>query len=100
MPIAITGRVIDGVWCHCAVFICDHCGKQIENTAHGIVDYKHVGKGEDATEFRILHNWFKDGKPGCSTFYRQQFNSVMLDDFVEQLLHNGKHKKPNRPRLL
>ena len=96
MPISITGRVIDDVWSHCTVFICDHCGKEIKNTAQGIVDYGHVGKDEDATEFRILHNWFEDGTPGCSTFYSQIFNSVMLDDFTEQLLHNSKHKKPDR----
>ena len=99
MPISIRGRVIGGTFSHCTVFVCDHCGKTIDNTAQGIVDYGHVGKGADATDFRFLHNWFPDGRPGCSLHYKQHFNSVLLDEFTQQLIHNSKHKKPDRPQL-
>ena len=91
MPISITGRVVDGLYLHCPVFICDHCGKQIEDTSQGILDYGHVGKGVDASGFRILHNHLPDGSTACSRFYRQ-FNSVMLKEFTDQLLHNSNHK--------
>ena len=81
---------------HCTVFICDHCGETIDDTASGIVDYGRVGEDSPATEFRILHNYFEDDRPGCSSHYRQEFNSVMLNEFAEQLIHNSKHKKPKR----
>ena len=99
MPISIQGRVINGIWSHCTCFICDHCGKEIKDPSEAIVDYGHVGNDVNATDFRIYHNSSTDKRPGCSSFYRQEFNSVMLDEFIAQLLHNSKYKAPDRPQL-
>ncbi len=99
MPIAIQGRTLKKQFLHCTCFICDHCGKPIKDASQGIVDYGHVGKDSEATDIRIYHNWFPDGTPACSLHYKQTYNSVMLDEFMEQLIHNTNYKKPDRPRL-
>lgn len=91
MTLSIQSRKAEGQVIHAPCFICDHCGEPITNTAQGIVDYGHVDKDQPASDFRILHNHFPDGRTACSLYYQQVYNSVMLEDFMSQLLNNIKH---------
>ena len=99
MPIAIQGRIEKKQFLHCSVFICDHCGKPINDASQGIVDYGPVSKDGCVTDLKVYHNWFPDGTPGCATYYKQICNSVLLDEFMAQLIHNTKYKEPDRPRF-